>query len=66
MRLTLNIEDAKKEKALINFLRELSFVEILNDNKEVKKDTKIDEIFGIWEGRNITKESLRNEAWGRA
>ena len=65
MRFILEIEDNKEGKALMKFLRQLSFVKIGEAQKRRKKrvSLKIDEIFGIWKDRDITKETLREKAW---
>ena len=65
MRIILEIEDNKEGKALMRFLKQLSFVRIEETQKQRrnKKRLKIEEIFGIWRDRNITKERLRAKAW---
>ncbi len=65
MRFILEIEDNKEGKALMKFLSQLSFVKIGEAQKRRKKraSLKIDEIFGIWKDRDITKETLREKAW---
>ena len=62
MRVILEIENNKEGKALINFLRQLPFVKIRESQKS-KKEPKLEEIFGIWKDRDITKEKLREKAW---
>lgn len=62
MRFILEIENNKEGRALINFLRQLPFVKIQKSQK-YKKEQKLEEIFGIWKDRDITKETLREKAW---
>ena len=62
MQVILEVENNKEGRALINFLRQLPFVKIQKSQK-YKKEQKLDEIFGIWKDRDITKETLREKAW---
>ena len=65
MHIILEIEDNKEGRALMKFLRQLSFVKI-RETQEQRKNrevSKIKEIFGIWKDRDITKEQLREKAW---
>ena len=65
MRFILEVEDSKEGQALMKFLRQLSFVRIgeAHRGRRHKKKAKIDESFGIWRGREVTKEILREKAW---
>ncbi len=68
MKVVINITDNKKGKTLIEFLKELPFVNLdkVDDDKKLNNNGKIDgfyELFGIWKNRKITKESLRESAW---
>lgn len=65
MRFILEVEDSKEGQALMKFLRQLSFVRIGEARRgwRHKKKAKIDEIFGSWKDREITKEILREKAW---
>ena len=47
-KVTITIKDDSKLKALIQFLREIDFVEI---SRNVYRDKKFDELFGIWKDR---------------
>ncbi len=64
MRVIIDIEDNKKGKSFIEFIKELPFIKfkIKEDGKRDKKG-EFSELFGIWKNRDITKESLREEAW---
>ncbi|MDL1971373.1 MAG: hypothetical protein LWW94_10515 [Candidatus Desulfofervidaceae bacterium] len=62
MQIILEVENNKEGRALINFLRQLPFVKIQKSQKH-KKEQKLEEIFGIWKDRNLTKETLREKAW---
>ena len=63
MRIVLEVEDNKEGRALMQFLKQLSFVRIEESQKQRRKRLKIEEIFGLWRNRNITKEKLREKAW---
>lgn len=65
-RLVINIKDKTKEKALINFLRELPFIDIeestvQNKNKTASSDVR--KLFGIWKDRDISLNEIREKAW---
>ena len=62
MQVILEVENNKEGRALINFLRQLPFVKIQKSQK-YKKEQKLEEIFGIWKDRDVTKETLREKAW---
>ncbi len=62
MQVILEVESNNEGKALIIFLKQLSFVRI-KEYQSSKKEHKFEEIFGIWKDRNITKETLREQAW---
>ena len=62
MQIILEVKDNKEGMALINFLKQLSFVKI-REVKKSKKEYKLEEIFGIWKDRDVTKEKLREKAW---
>ena len=67
MRIVLEVEDNKEGRALMQFLKQLSFVRIdvriEKTQKQRRKRLKIEEIFGLWRNRDITKEKLREKAW---
>ncbi|HEC67544.1 MAG TPA: hypothetical protein ENI35_01820 [Candidatus Desulfofervidus auxilii] len=62
MKVILDMQDSKKAKALLEFLKELPFVKVEEKKKE-RKTVNLEEIFGLWKGRDITKESIRVKAW---
>lgn len=68
MRIILDIQDNERAKTLAEVLSQLSFVKIEKGREKriTKKKLKdLDDIFGIWKDRNISKESLRREVWKR-
>jgi len=62
MKVVLEIQDTKKGKVLLDFLKQLSFVK-LEDQDRPKSFGDINELFGIWRDRQISKENLRSKAW---
>ena len=57
-----------RAKALFDFLRSLDFVEMtVTSERESKTRVVDDEAFfalaGIWEGRDISLETIRRKAW---
>lgn len=68
MRIILDIQDNERAKTLVEVLSQLSFVKIEKGREKriTKKKLKaLDDIFGIWKDRNISKGSLRREVWKR-
>ena len=68
MRIILDIQDNERAKTLAEVLSQLSFVKIEKGREKriTKKKLKaLDDIFGIWKDRNISKGSLRREVWKR-
>lgn len=66
-KVTITIKDDSKLKALIQFLREIDFVEISRAEKSrnIYRNRKFDELFGIWKDRSISISDLRKQAWER-
>ena len=66
MKVTLEIDENKEGRALLDFLKQLPFVklrELSGKKSKTKTDIKLDSIFGIWKGREVSKVSLRERAW---
>ncbi len=70
-RLHINIKDSDKATIVINLLKELPFVEIETsvmdlDGKPPDKNGKaLEDLFGLWEGKDIFLENIRKNAWAR-
>ena len=70
-RLHINIKDSDKAIIVINLLKELPFVEIETsvmdlDGKPTDKTGKgLEDLFGLWEGKDISLEKIRKNAWAR-
>lgn len=70
-RLHINIKDSEKAVIVINLLKELPFVEIEGNtidkkNDPVRKKAKsLEELFGLWENKDISLLKIRKKAWDR-
>ena len=70
-RLHIRIKDSKKAVIVINLLKELPFVEIEGDTIDkiddpVKKKAKsLEDLFGLWENKDISLLKIRKKAWDR-
>ncbi len=70
----IQVRDHKKANVLRNFLKTLDYVESVSSSTlpEKQENSKTNEaeffaLAGLWAGRDITQESLRNQALpGRA
>lgn len=62
----LKVKDESKLNVLIQFLRNIDFIEI---EEKIKKDKEKGNIFkhsfGIWKDREITLDQLREKVWKR-
>ena len=63
----INIKDKSKENIVLNLLRELSFIEFkeLEKANKTRKTSDFRKLFGIWKGREIELDALRQKAWQR-
>ena len=70
-RLHINIKDSKKAVIVIDLLKELPFVEIESSTIDKKNDpagkkTKsLEDLFGLWENKDISLLKIREKAWAR-
>ena len=64
-KILINIKDKSKAHIVISLLKELSFVEFRELGKASKtgKASDFRELFGIWKGREVTLDELRQKAW---
>lgn len=61
----LKIKDKSKLKFLKQLLEQLDFVEFKKQKTEKHSDHSFFDSAGIWEGRDIDSQKLRDEAWMR-
>ncbi|HFC98793.1 MAG TPA: hypothetical protein ENJ40_10155 [Thermosulfurimonas dismutans] len=62
MKIVMEVEDTNRGKVLLEFLKQLPFVKIKGTRK-TRKGIQLNEVFGIWKNREITKGKLRKKAW---
>jgi hypothetical protein len=69
--ITIHIRDRRKARALRDFLKSLDYVEKVTiadlRNRSAARGNQVDFFAsaGIWSGRKVTVESLRQKAWPR-
>ncbi len=60
----LKVKDESKLNVLIQFLKNIDFIEIEEEKVDNQKGTKsIEVLFGIWKKRNISLQDIRKKAW---
>ena len=70
-RLHIKIKDAQKAIIVLNLLKELPFVEIeKSEDEKTDKSThrskeNVADLFGLWEGREVSLSDIRKKAWVR-
>ena len=70
-RLHIKIKDDDKVAIVLNLLKELPFVEIEQSGareigKSARKEKKgFADLFGLWEGREVSLSDIRKKAWAR-
>jgi hypothetical protein len=65
-RLIIHIKDDAKLNALITLLKEISFIEVVREEKEASglaRKGDLRKLFGIWENRDISLADIRQKAW---
>ena len=65
-RLIIRIKDDAKLNALINFLNEISFIEVEREEKvpsRLLRKGDFRKLFGMWENRDISLSDIRQKAW---
>jgi len=66
-KILIDIKDKSKENIVVSLLRELSFIEFkeLRKADKIRRTSDFRKLFGIWKGRKITIDDLRQKAWQR-
>ena len=69
-KLILTIDNSTNTNLLINFFKSINYIKQIKHIEEkvetiskFKSEKDFISICGIWRGRDITKESLRNKSW---
>ena len=68
--ITIRVKDKKKAQTLLDYLKSLDFIESISEkdlSAEKKSSTGGETDFfsmaGFWAGRNISLQSIREQAW---
>jgi hypothetical protein len=67
--ITIRIRDRKKAQTLIDFLKTLDFVEAISEKELPEEASAVNEekeffaIAGLWEERDISLKTIREQAW---
>jgi hypothetical protein len=66
-KILIDIKDKSKENIVVSLLRELSFIEFkeLGKTNKTRRTSDFRKLFGIWKGRKVTIDDLRQKAWQR-
>jgi len=66
-KILINIKDKSKAHIVVSLLKELPFIEFrqLGKTNTTREPSDFRELFGIWKGREITLDDLRQKAWQR-
>jgi hypothetical protein len=66
--ITIRVPNKEKARLLFDLLRSLDFVDVVETTDQSQIEGSDDEFFalaGLWKGRDITQDSLRQKAWPR-
>jgi len=64
--IVLNIKNEEKGKFLLDFLKQVEFIDIEEPPAKKVRSTEKNsfrELFGIWKDRDISLETIRKKAW---
>jgi hypothetical protein len=61
-RIISEVNDLEENEKVLFFHKIEEIFDNSTDNAE-DSDISIESVFGLWKGRNITKETLRGKAW---
>jgi hypothetical protein len=65
-RVIIDIHDKSKEKALIEFLKSIPFVAVLEKQKTKGVNRgNFRKLYGLWKGRKISLKEIKSAAWDR-
>lgn len=66
-KILIDIKDQSKKGIVISLLKEFSFLEFheLDKNDKLNKPSDLRKLFGIWKEREINLSDLRTKAWKR-
>ncbi len=67
--ITIQVKNRQKARALINFLKALDFIEeVTTQDISLQPKGKVNDkeffaLAGLWAGRDVTLDSIRQKAW---
>ena len=64
-KIIIDVKDKSKEYMVLDFLKELPFIEIKESSFDKKGVLEFRKLYGIWKDRDISKNDLRKKAWLR-
>lgn len=65
-KILIEVNDPGKKHILLEFLKQVDFLTISEPKiKAGKKKNALRDLYGIWEGRDITVSDIRKSAWKR-
>jgi hypothetical protein len=66
---TIRVKNREKARLLLDLLRSLDFVEVVEFTSDLEEKSAHDDAFfalaGLWADREITQDNLRQSAWPR-
>jgi hypothetical protein len=64
-KILIDIKDKSKAHIVISLLKELPFIEFteLGKTNKTREPSDFRSLFGIWKGREVTLDDLRQKAW---
>ena len=65
MNITIRVRNKNRAEKLIEFLKELPYVEVAAEKSESSLGAGIKSLFGIWKDREVSVETIRSRAWKR-
>ena len=65
-RITLTVKDDNKLNFLLELLKQFDFVEIQKATEKKSDEYDFFESAGLWKGRNIDAQQLRDQSWKRS
>ena len=72
MLVTLDIKNESMKDSFLNFIATLDYIDIKSDkttsndlDTKIPKQNKFNSFAGMWENRDISIDSIRQEAWAK-
>ena len=65
-KIILTIKDSRKKSFFLELLRQFDFIEIQKATEKKTDQYNFFDSAGLWKGRDITANQLREQAWKRS